>query len=143
MKKIINGKRYDTKTAKEIGCDSYSNPRDFHFWEETLYQKKTGEFFLFGEGGAASKYAESCGQNEWCGGCKIIPFTFETARKWAEEHLDVDDYEATFGAVEEDDTKKVVALSLPITAIEMLKRLAAETGKNQSEIVAEMILSTK
>lgn len=143
MKKIINGKRYDTTTAKEIGCDRYSNPRDFHFWEETLYQKKTGEFFLFGEGGAASKYAESCGQNEWCGGCKIIPLTFETARKWAEEHLEADEYEAAFGAVEEDDTKKVVALSLPITAVEMLKRLAAETGKNQSEIVAEMILAAK
>ncbi len=48
MKKIINGKRYDTETAKLIGSDGYSNPSDFNYWSEDLYQKKTGEFFLYG-----------------------------------------------------------------------------------------------
>lgn len=52
MKKIINGKKYDTDTAKEVG---YSNngllSTDIDYIEETLYQKKTGEFFLYGEGG--------------------------------------------------------------------------------------------
>ena len=47
MKKIINSKKYDTKTAKEIGiyCASLS-VSDFGYFEETLYRKKTGEFFL-------------------------------------------------------------------------------------------------
>ena len=141
MKKIIDGKRYDTSTAKAVGCDSYSNRRDFHFWEETLYQKRTGEFFLHGEGGAASKYAEACGQNEWCGGEMLIPLTFKAARDWAEEHLSADDYEAVFGKVAEDDSKRLISLNLPATAADTLKRLAAETGKSQSELVAEMILN--
>jgi len=55
MKKIINGKRYDTETAQLIGSASYSNRTDFRFWSEELYRKKTGEFFLYGEGGPASK----------------------------------------------------------------------------------------
>lgn len=141
MKKIIDGKRYDTATAKELGCGSYSNRRDFHFWSETLYQKRTGEFFLHGEGGAASKYAEACGPNEWCGGEMLIPLTFTAARGWAEEHLSAEKYEAIFGEVTEDDSRRLISLSLPATAAGTLKRLAAETGRAQSDLVAEMILN--
>jgi len=102
MKRIINGKKYDTETAKEVGYwsngHSYS---DFSYCCERLYRKKTGEFFLFGEGGAMSRYSRSCGQNEWCGGADIIPMTEQEARNWAERHLDGDEYEAIFGDVEE------------------------------------------
>ncbi|MGN8763930.1 ribbon-helix-helix domain-containing protein [Hornefia butyriciproducens] len=142
MKKIINNKRYDTETAKLLGEDSYSNWGDFHFWEETLYQKRTGEFFLHGVGGPASKYAETVGQNQWTGGEKIIPLKFEKAREWAEKHLEADAYEEIFGPVEEDDSRRLISLSLPTTAVETLKRLAAESGKSQSEIVTEMILNS-
>lgn len=142
MKKIINGRRYDTETAKFLGEDSYSNWGDFHFWEETLYQKRTGEFFLHGVGGPASKYAETVGQNQWTGGEKIIPLSFDKARNWAEKHLGGDEYEEIFGPVEEDDSKRLISLSLTATAVETLKRLAAESGKSQSEIVTEMILNS-
>lgn len=102
MKKIIGGKKYDTETAKEVGKYwnglSYS---DFGHVEEILYKKKTGEFFLHGMGGANTKYSQSCGQNCWCDGSAIIPMTESEARKWAEEHLDCDEYEAIFGEVEE------------------------------------------
>lgn len=101
MKKIINGKMYNTETAALKGLDSYSNTRDFAYWLEELYQKKTGEFFLYGKGGANSKYSRSCGQNEWCGGEDIIPMTVEEARAWAEKHLNADEYQDVFGVVEE------------------------------------------
>ena len=101
MKKIINGKMYNTETAKELGYDSYSNSRDFNYWCETLYQKRTGEFFLHGEGGANSKYAEMVDMNCWCGGERIFPLTMEQAKHWAERHLSADEYEDIFGEVEE------------------------------------------
>jgi len=142
MKKYINGKKYDTDTAKRIGEDSYSNRSDFNFWEETLYQKRTGEFFLMGEGGACSKYAEYVGQNSWCGGNKIIPLSFESAREWVEKHLDADQYEALFGAIEETDERQPVTFSLPTDAIDGLKRMAAQTGKSQSVIITELIRSS-
>ena len=101
MKKIINGRKYDTETAELIGYYTYSNPSDFYYVEESLYRKKTGEFFLDGEGGAASVYAETAGSNERYGGEKIIPLTVEEAKEWAEHHLDGDKYEEVFGEVEE------------------------------------------
>lgn len=101
MKKILNGKLYDTDTAKEIGY--YSNgygAGDFQYCYESLYRKKTGEFFLYGRGGAMSKYCESCVSGR-TGGSVIIPYTVEEAKKWAEEHICADDYMELFGTVEE------------------------------------------
>ena len=111
MKKIINGKRYDTETAESIGVDSYSNPGDFRHWREELFRKRTGEYFLYGAGGPMSQYAEQVELNSWSGGSKLIPLSYEQAQKWVEKHLDADIYEELFGVVE-DLSKTTVTLSL-------------------------------
>jgi len=101
MKQIINGKMYNTSTAQEICENSDGNGRgDFNFFEERLYKKKTGEFFLAGEGGPASKYRRASG-NGYSGGSKIITLSEEGARAWLESAADSDLYEATFGEVAE------------------------------------------
>ena len=101
MKKIINGRKYDTETAKELGywCNGY-NLNDFDYEEETLYQKKNGEFFIFGQGGARSAYSGLDG-NWHCAGSAIIPIDEERAKQWAEQNLKADEYEKIFGEVEE------------------------------------------
>lgn len=139
MKKVINGKRYDTETAKAVGYDSYSNPSDFSWWCETLYRKNTGEFFLHGEGGPMSRYAVSAGQNEWSGGEMITPLTVEAAQAWAEKHLSADEYEKVFGAVEETGNKKVVTFSLTESAIEKIKRGAAAAGVSMSDYIESLL----
>ena len=101
MKRIINGRRYDTETAKLLGQASYSNSTDFAYWSEELYVKRTGEYFLYGEGGPMSKYSQQVGQNEWTGGQEIIPLSLKEAKKWTEKYLDADEYEKIFGKVEE------------------------------------------
>ena len=102
MRKIINGKMYDTNTAKEIYYwNNGSSHSDFDFCEETLFCKRTGEFFLYGSGGASSKYSRSCGLNNWEGSEKVIPLTEDKARKWMETHADVEDYIKIFGEPEE------------------------------------------
>ncbi len=102
MKKIINGRMYNTDTAKRLcGADNGCSCRDFSYWEEALYQKKTGEFFLYGEGGPMSKYSRSCGQNEWCGGYEIKPLSNEKAREWVELNATADEYIEIFGEVDE------------------------------------------
>lgn len=144
MKKIINQKRYDTETATARGSwDNGYSVRDFHYCGETLYQKKTGEFFLYGEGGPASKYSRQCGNNSWSSDCDIIPLTYDAAREWAEEHLGADDYEEIFGEVTEDGSKVFIGFSLPTGTVEKLKRLAAQTGRQQSDIVTELINNMK
>lgn len=102
MKKIINGKMYNTETAKEMGSHWNGYPRsDFNYCEETLYRKKTGEYFLYGDGGAATCYSYSVGQNCRSGGEDIVPLTEEEAKTWAERSLDADEYIEIFGEVEE------------------------------------------
>lgn len=102
MKKIINGKKYDTKTAALVGYwENGDDGGDLYYVHEELRRKRTGEYFLYGWGGACSKYGVSCGQNSWCGGEKITPLTEKEARAWAEEHLTADEYETEFGTVEE------------------------------------------
>jgi len=137
MKRIINGKRYDSETARLVG--KFSNPgsgRDFQHYVESLYQKRTGEYFLYGIGGPMTQYAVSTGQNSWSGGSKIIPFTADEARDWAEEHLTADEYEAEFPVNPEPvrnligDNIKRIRESKSLTQTE----LAEMTGTDQRQI---------
>ena len=133
MKKIINSKRYDTEKAAEVGCWSNDrNARDFGHCSETLYRKRTGEYFLYGEGGPMSKYRRAVDQNSWRGGEDINPLTVEEARRWAEEKLEADEYEAEFGEIAEDDSRTVLSISMAASLAEKLRREAAK---------AEMTLS--
>ena len=101
MKKIISGRRYDTKTARLVGYTSYSTPGSLDYWSEDLYKKKTGEYFLYGQGGPMSKYSRRTGENEWSFGRKIRPLSLDEAKAWAEKHLNGDEYEKIFGKVQE------------------------------------------
>ena len=100
MKKIINGRLYDTETATLIGAwDNGFGSGDFRSCCEELYRKKNGEFFLYGSGGARSIYSESCGGG-WTGGSTIIPFTEDEAKVWTEKKLSAEKYIDIFGAEE-------------------------------------------
>ena len=137
MKKIIRGKKYDTDTATAIGWnDNNLSPRDFGYCYEELYRKRTGEYFLYGKGGPASKYRERCG-NAWSGGTDIIPLTYDEARQWAEDNLDADDYEDIFGEVVEDDSRICVSLSLSAAGVERARREASARGVSLSALVDE------
>lgn len=134
MNKIIKGKRYNTDAAKAVANDTNGLYGDLNYWEETLFRKSTGEYFLYGAGGPMSKYAETIGQNEWSGGERIIPLTTESAMAWAEEHLTGDEYEKIFGAVE-DDSKRTATFYLTEATIEMIARLAVKHGCSKSDVI--------
>lgn len=139
MKKYINGKKYDTETAKAVG--SWSNHlsyRDFGHCEETLYRKKTGEFFLHGEGGPMTGYAERV-DNMWGEGEAIRPMTFDEAQKWAEEHLDGDEYEEIFGEITDDDTDCLISAIVKASNRDRLRRAVEQTGKTAGQIIDELI----
>ena len=103
MKKIINGLRYDTEKAIEVGTASHGYAGDHQQWEATLYKTpRSGRFFLAGSGGPASRFAQSAGQNSWSGGSDLIPMSIDEALDWAEANLDPDDIEEHFGDTVED-----------------------------------------
>ncbi len=109
MKRVINGKRYDTDTADRVATwkNGYFT-NDFNYCAEYLYRKKTGEYFLHGEGGALSKYATSNGGKRgsslfgyWTkNGEDIYPLTEDMAKSWTEQYAG-EDYEDIFGPVPE------------------------------------------
>jgi predicted transcriptional regulator len=141
MKKIINGKRYDTDTAIQVGeWENMIDVLDMHHFTETLYRKRTGEYFIYGVGNAGSKYSRSTGNNTWCGGSAIIPLTYDAAREWAEDHMDADEYEAEFGEVSEDgDGDVVISIRVSPAAKAALDKAAAQTGRTKSDILTELL----
>ena len=98
MKRIINGKRYNTETAEEL--HNWSNGlggSDFRNRDESLYRTKNGAYFLSGEGGPMTQWSQACG-NMTSGGEGIIPMTDAEARRWLEEHDGHDALETHFGS---------------------------------------------
>ena len=138
MKKILFGKVYDTDKAALIG-EWQNGGRGTTYISETLYRKRTGEFFIHCQGGAMTKYAQAVSPDRWSGGSKIIPLAWEAAQEWAEEHLTAEEYEAAFGPVPEDDSRMTVALSLSTSAVERAKRAAAQQGMNLSKYVEALL----
>lgn len=139
MKKIIDGKRYDTDAAKAAASYSKESPRDLDYICETLYVKKTGEMFLHGEGGPRTRYAVSTGSNSWAGGERIIPIGTENAKQWAAEHLSGETYESIFGAVAEDGEPVAVSYRIRPDLADKLKRAALTQGKTQREVLENLL----
>ena len=133
MKKIINNKVYDTDKATLLGTDGGGD--GFSRWHEELYQKRTGEFFLYGEGGPMTRYAVSRGQNSWGSGERIIPMSMESARKWAEDHLDADAYEEIFGLPDEDAEPVAIHMLLPAKLTAAAKQRAIEDNTTMVSVV--------
>jgi len=96
MKKIIDGKKYDTEKASVVAewCNHYPS-NDFKSCEETLYRTDKGNWFLHGEGGAMSRYAEAYG-NSVSGGADIIAMTHDEAYGWLVDHGETEDAERYF-----------------------------------------------
>ena len=103
MKRIIDGKTYDTKTAKRI-CKlpcAAEYDTDFYWHNTGLYKSPAGAFFVAGEGNALSMWAETHSLGGRIGGSGLRLITEEEAREFAEAAwLDPEIYADVFGAVE-------------------------------------------
>lgn len=98
MKRVIDGKLYNTDTAELI--HKWNNgyyPNDFNWCAETLYKTKKGAYFIAGEGGAMSKYSTRCGSNSAGGGSGISVLTEDEAIGWLENHGGTEALEQYFG----------------------------------------------
>jgi hypothetical protein len=99
MRKIINKKVYDTKTAEFVAeyHNGYSH-RDFRYVYERLYRSKKGQFFIHGEGGPLSRYSESYG-NHTSGIETIVLLTKEETYEWLSEHNKLAEVEKYFSDI--------------------------------------------
>lgn len=139
---------YDTETAKKLG--EYYHGYDDAAYKEILYKKRTGEYFLYGEGGPASKWAQPIegDAGAYSGGEDIIPLTYDEARSWFKKaiHDDPDHaadevYNHEFGKPKKNEPKEQTSISLSRTAKRKLERMALKQGVSQSEIIENWILA--
>jgi len=96
MKKIINGKIYDTDKAVAIAdYSNYLGSNDVYYESEVLYKTAKGNFFLYGEGGAFSRYSGGNGKQSW-GDSDIIPMSPSEAYEWLQDNNEVEVIEELF-----------------------------------------------
>ena len=103
MRKIIDGKTYNTETATFV-CDVSGNVSDrgnFHYDSTSLYRSPKGQFFIAGHGGPLSTWAVSTGQNSWSGGEGLRLVEADEARAMCERHAKPETYQEYFGEPEE------------------------------------------
>lgn len=135
MKKIINGKVYDTTKAQLIAEAHHDNIKDADgkSLKQWLYRKKTGEFFVQVDG--VSIELQNIFQNGYKPNAGIYPLTYEQAQRWAERELSADQWESIFGDPEDDDTKVAVNLSMTAKEANILKQNAAKSGMTVSAYI--------
>jgi len=148
MKKIIEGRTYNTETAKLMGEHTHSNRTDFAYYHEELYRNNRGTWFLYGEGGPASKYAKRVEQNTWSGGTAITPLSEDEVREWAEMNLSTDEYEEIFGEQEEATpsdltTRERVNVVLDQGLIDKVRAYSKASGIPISRLMDEAIALLK
>ena len=87
MKKVINGKMYNTETAELIhDWDNGRFSNDFRYRTKTLYRTKKGAWFIRHEGGPMTDMAVSCGSNSTSGSADIEPISKEDAFRFLCTH---------------------------------------------------------
>ena len=143
MNKVIHGKGYNTKTAKMIA--EYNNGlkrNDLGYYEEKLYIKKTGEYFLHGLGGKLSKYGVSHSNNSILNET-IIPMSIAEAKYWAKTHLSYGKYNAIFDISDNmnnnSNQQKRISLILPTPILEKLHTKKEVTGLTVSALIIKAL----
>lgn len=128
MKKIIRGRKYDTETARKVGCKT--EQAQYGDVDYALYRKRTGEYFVHAE----FSYMLDDGNPDY-----IKPLSADEANEWAQEHLNADVYEAEFGEIVDDDETISASINLPHKTYDKLRRLAVEAGEPMSKYMTKLI----
>lgn len=142
MIKSIEGKTYNSSSAKLIGywTNAETVEGDANFIYEALHRKRTGEYFLHGKGGPATRYGKRSKGASWKKSESIIPLTKQQAKDWAKEHLSDAEYEMEFEIIPNSAENRMLTLYLPVSTIEMIRRLAVDTGhKTMSGFIDEVV----
>lgn len=139
MQQTIAGKVYDTETAKAMGNWQRGLSSDRAYISETLYLTTAGLYFLHGEGGSRSRYAQRTAPNTWGYGERIMPMDEEEAHAWAENHLTDNIYDKAFGANAHEETLTPLLIRLRPAVIERLTQAAREQNCSPVSLAESLI----
>jgi hypothetical protein len=140
MKKIIHNKVYDTDTAQLIKQADHPNITNGEgSCKQSLYRKKTGDYFLFVDGARTDVFHNlALDNNAHDRERHIYPLTYEQARAWAEEEMSADEWLAIFEPVE-DDSLTALNLTLSASAVSKFRLAAQQQQISQRELMERLI----
>ena len=130
MRKVIQNKVYDTATANKLMTVTLHTERNGNIngrdvITESLYRKRTGEFFLVRE----DTY-----------GTKIAPQTYKAAKAWGKNNQMPKEIQKTAFWEEDNSPKKEVLLvSIPAGMISKLRAEASKRKMTVSGLLEEII----
>lgn len=134
MKRIIEGRTYNTETATQLGSWSTLNdpnypPEPYQEAGGALYQTRHGAYF-------AVSFDEN--REAWEDGHeKLTPLDPQQAQRWAEEHCSTEDIERLFGEQPEaGDAEAKLTLRMPET---LRKRLAGLADARKQSLNAWIV----
>jgi hypothetical protein len=139
MKRIIEGKLYNTETAAklcELACDFSKG--NFRWHDTALYQTRGGAFFLAGEGHAMSMWATRF-DNMHGPGDGIRPVSAEEACHFLEQGNKIDILGRIFGPAPEAGASLPYALPLPSALRPLLEKAAESEGRSLDAIICGAI----
>ena len=140
MKKIIKNKVYDTDTAILIKQADHPNITSGEgSCKQSLYRKKTGDYFLAVSGARTDVFHNLVLDNNIHDRERhIYPLTYEQARSWAEAEMTADEWLAIFEPVE-DDTLMALNLTLSASAVSKFRLAAQRQQISQRELMEKLI----
>lgn len=140
MKKVIKNKVYDTGTAMLIKQADHPNITSGEgSCKQSLYRKKTGDFFLTVSGARTDVFHNLNLENNIHDRERhIYPLTYEQARAWAEEEMTADEWLAIFEPVE-DDSLTALNLTLSASAVSKFRLSAQRQQISQRELMERLI----
>jgi hypothetical protein len=118
MYTVIKNRVYDTGTAQRIAAYEHNGVT------ETLYRKKTGEYFAH----FYNISADDSKKAGWRGKEKIVPYNYEIAKEWAKMSLDESLYRELFDGKTESDENTVITVRISKKALAKLKKHQSQTG---------------
>ena len=122
MKRVINGRRYDTDKATLIGEHVSGEPMEAGYRRETLYRKRGGEHFLVVQG--AYTY-------------NIVPLKYKEAEAWYIYNMGQAAYTEEF----ESQGLTTVNVTMTLDCKRKLDRIANDNHVPRSKVVDTLILA--
>lgn len=121
-------RRYNTGFSTPVGEPWEVSGPDGITRRESLYLKRTGEYYVMVEMVTANGRPEP------------VPLSFEEARSWAAAHVDPEEYDRRFGPiVKEPGDRDTFTLCFDRWAIEALTRRCMMLGVNRSRYVQDLV----
>ncbi|MDT2830274.1 hypothetical protein P7H62_03700 [Vagococcus carniphilus] len=101
IKKIIDGKKYNTETGILLASQEYESRGSWKHLHEQLYKSVKGAYFIAYEGGPLSRYGIDIGNRQVSSSKGIYLISEEEAKEFMAKHTDADKYEKEFGNIQE------------------------------------------